>query len=159
MQRCTIEGCENPVYTHALFCLRCLEELPLSTVERMERALLNVRGAPSGRSNDQSTKGAVGLLQAAQHHMEERARTYDAPAGERSMAKTVAAFNALTGKTLSETEGWTFMAILKIARANQGAFRADNYEDLVSYAALAGESAHQENQANESARLDTSLSM
>ena len=49
------------------------------------------------------------------------------------------------------------MALLKIARANQGAFRADNYEDLVAYAALAGESAHQENQANESARMASTL--
>ena len=114
---------------------------------------------PSGHSFDQSRNLAVEMLQAAEKHMADRARTHDAPGGERSIAKTVAAFNALTGKDLSETEGWTFMALLKIARANQGAFRADNYEDLVAYAALAGESAHQENQANESARLDTSLSM
>lgn len=112
---------------------------------------------PSGHSIDQSRNLAVGMLQAAEKHMTERAKTYDAPSGERSMAKTVAAFNALTGKDLSETEGWTFMALLKIARANQGAFRADNYEDLVAYAALAGESAHQENQANESARMASTL--
>ena len=112
---------------------------------------------PSGHSIDQSRNLAVEMLQAAEKHMTERARTYDAPGGERSMAKTVAAFNALAGKDLSETEGWTFMALLKIARANQGAFRADNYEDLVAYAALAGESAHQENQANETARMASTL--
>lgn len=117
----------------------------------------SIQQMPSGHSFDQSRNLAVEMLQAAEKHMADRARTHDAPGGERSIAKTVAAFNALTGKDLSETEGWTFMALLKIARANQGAFRADNYEDLVAYAALAGESAHQENQANESARMASTL--
>jgi hypothetical protein len=33
------------------------------------------------------------------------------------------------------------MCILKLVRTSQGAFRADNYEDLAAYAGLMGESA------------------
>lgn len=60
---------------------------------------------------------------------------------ERSMAKTVAAFNALTGASLTETQGWTFMAVLKLARASQGRFQMDDYIDGAAYIGLAGESA------------------
>ena len=73
--------------------------------------------------------------------MADRASTYDAPEGERSMGKTVAAFNALTGHDLTEQQGWQFMELLKIARSNQGAYRADCFVDGAAYAALAGEAA------------------
>ena len=72
--------------------------------------------------------------------MNDRAASRDT-GEERSMAKTVAAFNALYGHNLSETEGWQFMSLLKKARGAQGAFRQDDYEDDVAYCALAGESA------------------
>lgn len=80
------------------------------------------------------------FLNRAAAHMEDRATTYDNPEGERSMEKTVAIFNALRERDLTETEGWLFMSILKLVRANQGEFKSDNYEDLVAYAALMGES-------------------
>ena len=73
--------------------------------------------------------------------MEDRAVTYDKEGGERSMGKTVAAFNVITGSNLTEEEGWLFMEILKQVRSMQGAFKADNYEDLAAYAALRGECA------------------
>ena len=57
------------------------------------------------------------------------------------MARTVRTFNALTGHTLDEHDGWIFMALLKFARAYGGAFHADDYIDAASYAALAGECA------------------
>lgn len=79
------------------------------------------------------------FLEAGLGHMKDRAATYDAPQGERSMGKTIAAFNALEGTNLTEAQGWRFMCLLKLARATQGAFRADNYEDLAAYAGLAGE--------------------
>lgn len=60
---------------------------------------------------------------------------------ERSMLRTVRTFNALTGHSLDEHDGWVFMAILKFARAYGGAFHADDYIDAASYAALAGECA------------------
>ena len=60
---------------------------------------------------------------------------------ERSMGRTVAAFNALTGHQLSERDGWLFMAILKAARAcNTDTGNPDDYVDGAAYFALAGES-------------------
>lgn len=61
--------------------------------------------------------------------------------GERSMLRTVAAFNALTGHSLSEREGWVFMVMLKAARAQLGALNPDDYVDGAAYFALAGECA------------------
>lgn len=84
---------------------------------------------------------AHGFLEQAAREMGKRAATYDKPEGERSMGKTVAAFNALTGHTLTEQEGWQFMELLKIARSNQGEYRADSFVDGAAYAALAGEAA------------------
>jgi hypothetical protein len=61
---------------------------------------------------------------------------------ERSMARCVAAFNGLTKHTLTEEQGWVFMAILKMARAQNGhRFTMDDYVDGAAYMALAGESA------------------
>lgn len=87
---------------------------------------------------------AASMLTAALGHMEDRAKTYDAPGGERSMGKTVAAFNTITGLELTEEHGWLFMEILKQVRSQQGNYRADNYEDMVAYAALRGECAARE---------------
>ena len=83
------------------------------------------------------------ILEAAAAHMKDREVTYDSPGGERSMAKAVEMFNALLGgdRHITTEQGWLFMAILKIVRSQQGAFRADNYEDLAAYAALAAEEA------------------
>ena len=87
---------------------------------------------------------AASMLTAALGHMEDRAKTYDTPGGERSMGKTVVAFNTITGLELTEEQGWLFMEILKQVRSQQGGYRADNYEDLVAYAALRGECAARE---------------
>ena len=86
---------------------------------------------------------AIELLEKAAGHLKDRAATYDKPEGERSMGATVAAFNAVTGDGLmnSEERGWMFMAILKMVRSQQGNYRADNYEDLAAYGALMGEAA------------------
>ncbi len=79
------------------------------------------------------------VLRAGAQHMEDRAATYDKPEGERSMAATVNAFNAITGHQLTEEQGWMLMAILKMVRSQQGAFKLDNYEDGAAYFALAAE--------------------
>ena len=73
--------------------------------------------------------------------MEDRAATYDKPEGERSMGSTVLAFAAITGVLMTEEQGWLFMALLKAVRSQQGAYRADSYEDGAAYFALAGEAA------------------
>ena len=81
------------------------------------------------------------FLTKAGDHMQDRASTYDKPQGERSMAATVGAFNAINGTALTEEQGWMFMELLKIVRSIQGDYKADNYEDAVAYAALRGECA------------------
>jgi len=87
---------------------------------------------------------AAEILTRAAGHMRDRAASRDQPAGERSMARTVAAFNALTGHTLSERDGWVFMIALKAARAcSTPAGLPDDYEDGAAYFALAGESARE----------------
>ena len=84
-------------------------------------------------------------LQAGLDALTDRAATRDATdTGERSMAKTVAAFNTIYGKDLTEEQGWQFMALLKIVRGSQGGFRDDDYTDQAAYAALAGEAAEKE---------------
>lgn len=80
------------------------------------------------------------LLSNAAAHMQDRAATYDKPEGERSMAATVAAFNAVTGHNLTEAHGWLLMTILKMVRDNQReTAHTDSCEDLVAYASLYGE--------------------
>lgn len=81
------------------------------------------------------------FLESALEDMQRKAKLRDKPEGERSMASAVAAFNALFGKELSETDGWRFMLCLKLARSAGGEFHADDYVDLAAYAGLAGESA------------------
>lgn len=87
---------------------------------------------------------AADVLQSAVGHLQDRAVTYDNTFGERSMAKTVEMFNALTGKELTEVEGWKFMALLKMVRSCQGIHKLDNYEDGAAYFALAAEAASKE---------------
>lgn len=88
-----------------------------------------------------SERTADTYLELAAEAMRDRAASRDAPGGERTMAAVVEAFNALTGHSLSETEGWQFMELLKIGRSVQGAYREDDYADAVAYAALAAEAA------------------
>jgi hypothetical protein len=80
------------------------------------------------------------LLEKAKGHMEARAAQYDKPEGERSMAKAVEAFNAITGRNLTEPEGWLLLQVLKDVRLFQRpGYHADSAEDCIAYAALKGE--------------------
>ena len=83
---------------------------------------------------------AQSILNAAAGHMQARAATYDKPDGERSMAQTVQAFNAITGRDLSEAEGWLLLQLLKDVRLFQRpGYHADSAEDCIAYAALKAE--------------------
>lgn len=84
---------------------------------------------------------ADALLVEAADAISARAVLRDQPDGERSMRRTVAAFNALTGHRLTEEQGWLFMAVLKMARSVGGEPNRDDYIDQAAYAALAGECA------------------
>ena len=80
------------------------------------------------------------LLGRAARHMHDRASTYDALDGERSMGKAVTAFNAITGHSLSESEGWLLLQVLKDVRLfTRSEYHADSAEDCIAYAALKAE--------------------
>ena len=81
------------------------------------------------------------ILEKAAQHMRDRAATYDKPEGERSMGKTVAAFNAITGRDLTTAEGWLMLAVLKQVRAfhNPAVPHVDSLEDGPAYLALMAE--------------------
>lgn len=92
-----------------------------------------------------SINSALALLDVAAGHMRARAATYDKPEGERSMGKTVLAFNAITGRDLSESEGWLLLQLLKDVRDRQRpAAHRDSLEDCIAYAALKAEARLQE---------------
>ena len=83
---------------------------------------------------------APGFLRRAAEIMEERGKQYDKPGGERSMSRTVQAFNAITGKDLTESEGWLLLQVLKDVRQWQRpAFHPDSADDGVAYSALKSE--------------------
>ena len=84
---------------------------------------------------------AATILQRGQ----ERDTSQDGQAQERSMAATVAAFNAIEGTALTERQGWAFMQTLKLVRAantaRNGRYNPDDYLDGAAYAALGAEAA------------------
>lgn len=84
---------------------------------------------------------APDILKKSAQHMLDRAATYDKPEGERSMAKTVQAFNAITGRDITTAEGWLMLAVLKQVRAfqNPGKPHVDSLEDGPAYLALMAE--------------------
>lgn len=81
------------------------------------------------------------FLQAAIDVQAERGVTYDKPSGERSMGATVTAFNAITGRDLSEAEGWLLLQTLKDVRQwqNPSKYHHDSALDGVAYSALKAE--------------------
>lgn len=86
---------------------------------------------------------AADILQEAKDCLVNRAVERDKEQ-ERSMKSCVEAFNALTGKSLTEGDGWLLMVCLKAARAKGGRFRLDDYVDGSAYFALYGEAAAKE---------------
>ena len=82
-----------------------------------------------------------GILLMAQRILEERGQQRDQPGGERSIPAVVAAFNALTGHSLTEQQGCLFMSLVKIKRSQTGKPDVDHYVDGAAYFALAGEAA------------------
>lgn len=103
--------------------------------QAMDKAIAAVKAAEV-----RMIPSAPNLLSKAAAHMQERAATYDKPEGERSMGKTVLAFNAITGRDLSESEGWLLLQLLKDVRLFQRpGYHADSAEDCVAYAALKAE--------------------
>lgn len=82
------------------------------------------------------------LLEEAATLISNRAEQRDRPSGEKSMAATILAFNAITGHKLTEREGWLLMVLLKSVRSSYGKYVKDDYADMAAYVALMHESAH-----------------
>lgn len=84
---------------------------------------------------------ATEFLQAAIDTQAERGKQYDSPEGERSMGRTVQAFNAITGRDLTEAEGWLLLQVLKDVRQwqNPDKYHHDSALDGVAYASLKAE--------------------
>jgi hypothetical protein len=90
--------------------------------------------------NSSEDNSAPGFLYRAAEIMESRGKQYDQEGGERSMGKTVAAFNTITGRDLTEAEGWLLLLVLKDLRQWQRpGYHADSADDCVAYAALKAE--------------------
>lgn len=87
------------------------------------------------------------LLNQASQLLAERGKQYDTSGEERSAAKIVAAFNAITGRDLTPGEGWLFLMMLKAVRfySNTETPHRDSLEDLIAYSAI-----HAEEYLNES---------
>lgn len=86
-------------------------------------------------------KTSVDFLQAAIDVQAERGKQYDAPDGKRSMGRTVQAFNAITGRDLTESEGWLLLQVLKDVRQRQNPdkFHEDSALDGVAYSSVKAE--------------------
>lgn len=91
-------------------------------------------------TNQHNPTKAQDLLHRAASLMDQRGKQYDQPSGERSMTATVTAFNAISGYSLTEADGFLLMALLKMVRDQQRETpHRDSIEDLVAYASLYGE--------------------
>lgn len=111
-----------------------------SETEDSQWSVPEARISPLTADLDNKQNTAKDILKEASDCLVNRATERDKEDGERSMKSCVTAFNALTGKSLTETEGWVFMTVLKLARSQGGSFELDDYVDMAAYAALAGES-------------------
>ena len=95
------------------------------------------------------TFSAPELLNKAATLMAERGKQYDKPDGERSMGRAVAAFNCITGRDLTEAEGWLLLQTLKDVRLWQRpGYHQDSAEDCIAYAALKAEAKQMEARPN-----------
>ena len=90
-------------------------------------------------------RNANQIADAALTHIKDRASTYDSPEGERSALKTARAFQAITGKHLTEAEVFLILQILKDVRQWQKHdYHQDSAEDAIAYAVLKAEALESE---------------
>lgn len=84
---------------------------------------------------------APAFLQSARQTLTQRGKDYDKPEGERSASAVAVAFNAITGRNITEAEVWLVLQLVKDVRQwqNPGRYHADSALDCVAYAALKAE--------------------
>jgi hypothetical protein len=99
-----------------------------------------VDDAQQAASNDEPTT-APDFLQSALNTLTQRGKDYDKPEGERSAAAVAVAFNAITGRNLTEAEVWLILQLVNDVRQwqNPERYHADSALDCVAYAALKAE--------------------
>lgn len=98
---------------------------------------------------------AINYLREAATIMEDRAKEYDQPEGERSMEKIVKIFNIYADKDLKESDGWLFMQILKDVRQwSAKSYHLDSAKDCIAYAALKAESLEKESKSTSRKSLE-----
>jgi hypothetical protein len=133
-------------------CVHCKEEYDTTTKAAACKAAHELGEAIENATKVDKPETSIPLplapelLGRAARHMHDRTSTYDKPEGERSMGRTVRAFNAITGHALSESEGWLLLQVLKDVRLfTRSTYHADSAEDCIAYAALKAEAKSQEN--------------
>lgn len=90
-------------------------------------------------------RNANQIADAALSHIKDRASIYDSPEGERSALRTAKAFQAITGKHLTEAEVFLILQILKDVRQWQKQdYHQDSAEDAIAYAVLKAEALESE---------------
>lgn len=89
----------------------------------------------------ESPTTAPAFLQSAINTLTQRGEDYDKPEGERSASAVAVAFNAITGRNLTEAEVWLVLQLVKDVRQwqNPDRYHADSALDCVAYAALKAE--------------------
>lgn len=97
------------------------------------------------------------FLQEAMRQMEERAKLRDSPDGERVVHTVVKMFNILTDSELTVSEGWKFLLLLKLARAENGSYHQDDFVDLSAYSALLGECEAEEKEMDKYIKIHKEL--
>lgn len=93
-----------------------------------------------GPKSEREPPTAPDFLQSALNTLTQRGKDYDKPEGERSAAAVAVAFNAITGKDLTDAEVYLVLQLVKDVRQWQCAdYHADSALDCVAYAALKAE--------------------
>ncbi len=84
-------------------------------------------------------RSASAILYAAHDILDNRAKQYPGTVGERSMARAIEAFNAVTGKDLTTTEGNLLLVCVKLVRfcsSPVASTQEDSVLDAINYLAL-----------------------
>lgn len=117
------------------------EQLAAEADKLIDDAAQSLREAFGGKVATTEPVTAPEFLQSALNTLTQRGKDYDKPEGERSAAAVSVAFNAITGRNLTEAEVWLVLQLVKDVRQwqNPGRYHADSALDCVAYAALKAE--------------------
>lgn len=123
-------------------------------IKKANEVMSGLAKAPENTIRSEEPSGyvdAVSVMGEVKGIMEDRAKQYDSPQGERSMEMVIEAFNAVTGRDLKPSDGYLIMELLKVVRS-QNASREDalndSIRDNIAYAALYGEALCNERQSD-----------